>query len=61
MSVEMNDYRPGGAPWTGRRMLITMLLFFGVIIAVNMTMLYLALTNFTGLVVKNSYVAGLTF
>lgn len=56
-----SDFQPGGKPWTGRRVLITALIFFGVIIAVNMTMLYLALQNFSGLVVKNSYVASQDF
>ena len=41
----------------GKHMLLLMLAFFGVIIAVNMTMAMLASRSWTGLVVKNSYVA----
>lgn len=43
--------------FTGRHMLIVMLAFFGTIIAVNLTMAVLASRTWTGLVVKNSYVA----
>ncbi len=42
--------------FTGRHMLMIMVAFFGVIIAVNLTMAILANTSWTGLVVKNSYV-----
>lgn len=56
-----SDYRPGGRPFTGRGMLITILLFFAVIIAANMTMLFSALGSFGGLLVKNSYVASQRF
>jgi nitrogen fixation protein FixH len=48
-------------PFTGRHMLMTMLTFFGVIIVVNMTMVYFATHSWTGLVVKNSYVASQEF
>ncbi len=44
-------------PITGRHVLIGMVCFFGVIIAVNMTMAVFASTSWTGLEVKNSYVA----
>ena len=50
-----------GRPFTGRHMLAIMLLFFGVIIAVNLTMAYMARTSWTGLVVQNSYVASQEF
>ncbi|MEM8811147.1 MAG: FixH family protein [Pseudomonadota bacterium] len=43
--------------FTGRHMLLVMLGFFGVIIAVNLTMATIARQSWTGLVVKNSYVA----
>ncbi len=43
--------------FTGRHMLAIMILFFGVIIAVNVTMAFVASSSWTGLVVKNSYVA----
>ena len=42
-------------------MLFTMLAFFGVIIAVNLTMAAFATRSWTGLVVKNSYVASQAF
>ncbi len=47
--------------FTGRHMLAIMLAFFGVIIAVNVTMAVFANTSWTGLVVKNSYVASQQF
>lgn len=43
--------------FTGRHMLAIMIAFFGVIISVNFTMAWLAGSSWTGLVVKNSYVA----
>jgi len=48
-------------PFTGRHMLFAMLAFFGVVIAVNLTMAMLASKSWTGLVVKNSYVASQAF
>jgi nitrogen fixation protein FixH len=47
--------------FTGRHMTIIMVLFFGTIIAVNLTMATLANTSWSGLVVKNSYVASQNF
>jgi nitrogen fixation protein FixH len=47
--------------FTGRHMLILMLAFFGVIIVANLTMVYFAMHSWTGLVVKNSYVASQEF
>lgn len=47
--------------FTGRHMLFSMLAFFGVIIAVNLVMAVFASTSWTGLVVKNSYVASQEF
>ncbi|MEP9390182.1 FixH family protein [Mesorhizobium sp. KR9-304] len=52
--------RPQGA-FTGRHMLLTMLAFFGVIVAVNVTMAWFARSSWTGLVVENSYVASQQF
>lgn len=48
-------------PFTGRHMLIVMLSFFGVIIIVNLTMATLATKSWTGLVVKNGYIASQHF
>jgi nitrogen fixation protein FixH len=47
--------------FTGWHMLATLVAFFGVVIAVNMTMATLATRTFGGVVVKNSYVANQHF
>ena len=47
--------------FTGKHMLIVMLCFFGVIITVNLTMATLATKSWTGLVVKNGYIASQHF
>ncbi|MEM1378594.1 MAG: FixH family protein [Pseudomonadota bacterium] len=47
--------------FTGTHMLLIMCSFFGVIISVNMFMAYNATQSWTGLVVKNSYVASQNF
>lgn len=47
--------------FTGLHMLAIMIAFFGVIIAVNVTMAVVARTSWTGLVVQNSYVASQQF
>lgn len=47
--------------FTGRHMLAAMAAFFGAIIAVNLTMAVFAMTSWTGLVVKNAYVASQEF
>lgn len=47
--------------FTGRHMLLLTVGFFGVIISVNVGMAVLATTSWTGLVVKNSYVASQAF
>ena len=51
----------GQAVFTGRHMLLTMLAFFGVVIAVNVTMAWFAGSSWTGFVVENSYVASQQF
>jgi nitrogen fixation protein FixH len=43
--------------FTGKHMLMVIGLFFGTIITVNLIMAYFATSSWTGLVVKNSYVA----
>jgi nitrogen fixation protein FixH len=48
-------------PFTGRHMLIIMLAFFAVVLSANMTLVYFARHSWTGLVVKNSYVASQEF
>lgn len=47
--------------FTGWHMLASMVAFFGTIIAVNFTMAYLATSTWSGLVVKNTYVASQEF
>ena len=47
--------------FTGWHMLGIMVAFFGVIIAVNITMAYKAVSSWSGLVVKNTYVASHEF
>ena len=47
--------------FTGWHMLTAMVLFFGTIITVNLTMAYLASSTWSGLVVKNTYVASQEF
>jgi nitrogen fixation protein FixH len=44
-------------PFTGWHMTVILLAFFGVVIAVNFTMAYVAVSGFGGTVVDNSYVA----
>ena len=47
--------------FTGRHMLAVLLAFFGTVIAANMALVYFASNSWTGLVVKNSYVASQEF
>lgn len=47
--------------FTGRHMAIIMIVFFGVIIAVNLVMARFAVSTFGGTVVDNSYVASQRF
>lgn len=47
--------------FTGWHMLTIMLLFFGTIISVNVTMAWNAVTSWSGLVVPNTYVASQQF
>ena len=49
------------AKFTGLHMALVMVAFFGTIIAVNLTMAIIASKSWTGLVVKNSYVASQKF
>lgn len=50
-----------GRPITGWHVLAMFVAFFGVIIAVNITLAWQAISTFPGLEVKNSYVASQTF
>ena len=55
------DYTPPGGKFTGYHMLASIVAFFAVIIFANFTMAWLASSSWTGLVVKNSYVASQEF
>lgn len=47
--------------FTGWHMLTIMVLFFGTIVSVNVTMAYFATSSWSGLLVKNTYVASQKF
>ncbi len=49
------------AVFTGRRMAIVMIGFFGVVLAVNLLMAHYAASTFSGTVVDNSYVASQSY
>lgn len=57
----MTTTRTARGEFTGRHMLVWICTFFGVIIAVNVTMAVVSSTSWTGLVVQNSYVASQEF
>lgn len=57
----MSDYTPGGRPFTGRKMLAAIVGFFGVIVAVNLTMAVLAVRDFRGTIVDSGFVASQDF
>lgn len=57
----MKNDRATEKQFTGRHMLAVMFAFFGVIIAVNITMAVKANTSWTGFVVKNTYIASQEF
>jgi nitrogen fixation protein FixH len=48
-------------PLTGRTVLIIVLLFFGTVFTVNMSMAWMAVKSFPGLEVENTYVASQNF
>lgn len=51
----------GGFRLTGRHVLITTLAFFGIVIAVNVAFVYVALSSWTGLTDHDSYRTGLSW
>lgn len=57
----MSQAHTNKGEFTGRHMLLLALGFFGVIISVNVFMAVVSSTSWTGLVVKNSYVASQEF
>jgi len=54
---QAGDQAASGKPITGRKVLVMMVVGFGIIIAANLTMMFAATGTFPGLVVENSYVA----
>jgi nitrogen fixation protein FixH len=52
---------PSSRTLTGRHVALALAGFFGVIVAVNLTLALLAARSWSGLVVENSYAAGLHF
>ncbi|MEO7220912.1 MAG: FixH family protein [Devosia sp.] len=57
----MTTHTPSAGQFTGKHMLAVILGFFGVVIAVNVTMAVISSVSWTGLVVDNSYVASQEF
>ncbi|MFP1632112.1 FixH family protein [Zhengella sp. ZM62] len=55
------DGKTAGREFTGKHMLAVLVLFFGTIISVNLTLAYFANSTWSGLVVKNSYVESQLF
>lgn len=61
MSLTETTHTPKRRQFTGYHMILVMVAFFGTIITVNMIMAWHATHSWTGLVVKNSYVASQHF
>ncbi|SDW20556.1 FixH family protein [Roseicitreum antarcticum] len=61
MTPHDTDYKPGGKPLTGFKVLMIAVGAFGVIITVNLILAYNATRTFPGLEVQNSYVASQNF
>lgn len=56
-----SDYVPDGRPLTGRKVLLIMVAFFGVIFVMNLFLLKVASSTFRGLEVESAYRAGQEF
>jgi len=61
MTQNKSTQKSSERQFTGRDMIIVMVSFFGVILIANLSMLYFATTSWTGLVVKNGYIASQNF
>lgn len=59
--TQNGDYRPGGKPLTGRKVLAIALCGFGAIIAANLALAVNAVRSFPGIEVANGYVASQSF
>ncbi|MEW7009408.1 MULTISPECIES: FixH family protein [unclassified Lentilitoribacter] len=57
----MSQETTGSREFTGYHMIGVISLFFGVIVAVNLTLAFFAANSWTGLVVENSYIASQFF
>ncbi|WP_029031730.1 FixH family protein [Salinarimonas rosea] len=57
----VDDYRPGGRPLTGRKVLAILVAFFGVIFTMNVFLLNIASSTFRGLEVDSTYRASQEF
>jgi nitrogen fixation protein FixH len=58
---EESDYRPGGRPLTGRKVLALLAGFFGVMLLANFIMAREAVKTFSGLDTNNPYDSGLAY
>ncbi|MGJ3262181.1 MAG: FixH family protein [Salinarimonas sp.] len=57
----VSDYVPGGRPVTGRKVLLILVAFFGVIFLMNVFLLKMASSTFRGLEVESAYRASQEF
>ena len=60
MPTALNLRQEKAAKLSGRAVLVMLVAFFGVVIAVNLVMLKLAVQSFSGLEEKNAYLAGMS-
>jgi nitrogen fixation protein FixH len=58
---EESDYRPGGRPLTGRKVMALLAGFFGVMLLANFIMARAAIKTFSGLDKDNPYDSGLAY
>ncbi len=59
--IEARAPAPEPRKLSGRAVLLMLIAFFGVVIAVNMVMLKVAMQSFSGLEEKNAYLAGMSY
>lgn len=57
----VTEDRAGGRRWTGLTILLTLLVFFGVVFAVNGAMIFAAISTMTGVDTDSAYQAGRMF
>lgn len=58
---EQSDYQPKGGPLTGRKVLMILVGFFGVMLAVNVFMAHMAVKTFPGLDQSDPYDVGIAY